>query len=151
MTTDVQARDAINTVVNTAWNASVPAIAGAVGNELRFQGKELPTNPVGYYARVGQSIIGQPIVSMADENTFGNNKRRYETFGLAIVQLFAPKSAVNGFKNGLSIASVVRDAFRSAGQTGEVWYEDAKISSLPDDGASWRWNVTATFRYDEIR
>lgn len=147
---DTEALAEINITVENAWTAGVPSIAGSAGHSLRFKGKK-EANPAGYWARVSADRIASPLASLADETTFGNNKKRYETTGVVFVQVYAPKSENNSFKKGLQIAEIVRDAFRSAGQAGSVWYEDARINDLPDDGSSWRWNVVATFRYDTIR
>ena len=148
--TDNEAYNEINTLVETAWTTNVPAVAGTDGNELRFKGKELKENPTGFWGRVTQDILGQPIRSHADETTFGTIKKRYETFGTCTVLINAPKSLKNANKRGFDIAQVVRDAFRKAGQWGEVWYLNPRINSLIDDGTNYRWNVVADFRYDTI-
>lgn len=146
--TDLQASDEINALVSTAWDGAT-ALVGP-NNELRYKGKSERTNPPSYWGRVSQQIVAQPTASMADENTFGSARKRYETFGLVFVQVFAAKSDANAHRKGFQLSELVRDAFRRAGQSGSVWYENARINPLTDDGSNYRWNVVAEFRYDTI-
>lgn len=155
--TDSEAYNFIFGLVATAWAAGVPAIAADSGTgkpddpyELRFKGKEDKDNPSGFWAWSKQDIVEQEIRSMSDENTFGMAQKRYETFGISITTVYAPKSLWNASKRGFQIAQVIRDAFRANGQAGAVWFQNARINTLVDDDINYRWNVVADFRYDTI-
>jgi hypothetical protein len=148
--TDTQAAAEIESIVTTAW-AGVAAIAGAAGNELRIEGDEKGTNPSGYWARLSIQIVSQELASFSDENTYGANQRRYETVGLVFIQLFAPKSKASSYDNGRLIAALVRDALRTAGVSGNVWFENVRVNPLTPDGTNYRWNIVGDIRYDTLQ
>lgn len=150
--TDIQAMDEINAVIKATWTADAPGIVGTA-NELRFQSleKKDPPSPKIFWGRVSQQVVSQLLASMADETTFGQNKRRYETIGLVFVQIFGPKSVRNAFRLGTRLASAVRDGLSGHGTSGSVEFAAMRVQALPDDGESYRWNVVAEFSYDTIR
>lgn len=149
--TDSEARDEMYAVMNTAWNAgAITAIAAPASINIRFVGIPLE-EPTGYWVRISSQIIEQLLASMADETTFGNNKRRYETSGIVFAQLFAPKSEKNAYDKGFRVAQILRNAFRSHGQSGNVTFTNARINPLSEDGSSYKWNVVADFSYDTVQ
>ena len=149
--TDKEATDEINTLVLTAWDAgALAAIENDTLGTLEWQGRTSEEKPDGFWARVTQQIVSQAQRSLADENTFGANQKRYETHGVVTVQVFGPSRSKNAFRKGDALASLLRDAFRTAGQTGNVWYSNARKRYLTMDGAELRWNVVAEFSYDTI-
>lgn len=149
--TDRQASDEINAMLLTAWNAgALAAIENDTLGELEWKGKVKVQKSGGFWARVSQQIVSQPQKSLADETTFGANKKRYETIGVVTVQVFAPIEVRNGYRKGDGLASLIRDAFREVGQGGEVWYRNSRKVALVDDGKEHRWNVIAEFSYDTI-
>lgn len=148
--TDLQARDEINTMLDAAWVAGGATAVGEAVIDLRWKGRKIKDEPQGFWAHVSHNIVTQRQVSMADERTFGANQKRYETAGFTTVQVFAPMDRRNGSEKGFKLASMLRDAFRAAGRSGNVWFENMRINDLPDDGTSHRWNVISEFKYDTI-
>lgn len=149
--TDSEAQDEINTLVNTTWaTGGLTAIENDTLGILEWQGRTSEEKPDGFWARVSHQIVDQSQRSLADENTFGANQKRYETHGITTVQVFGPSRAKNAFRKGDALASLLRDAFRTAGQSGSVWYVNARKRYLTMDGAELRWNVVAEFSYDTI-
>lgn len=149
--TDEQAYDEIQGVVQTTWDAGIAALVGATANELRFKGAEKTAPATGFWGFVYQQIVAQVLASFSDQDTFGQSKRRYRTFGNAIVQVWAPKGIYDAHRIGRAISSMLRDGFRAWGQQGNVIFLNMQYTSLPDDGQAYRWNVTAEFEYDTIR
>lgn len=149
--TDEQAYNEINRVIQVNWDAGIAALSGATPNELRFKGAEKGDPADGFWGFVSQQIVEQTLASFSDQDTLGQSKRRYRTYGNAFVQVFAPKGIYDAHRLGRAIASMVRDGFRAWGQQGNVTFLNMQYSPLPDDGEAYRWNVTAEFEYDTIR
>lgn len=150
--TDSEASDYINAVVNDAWKnaAAQTAIENDTLGEVEWKGKVVVQKSGGFWSRVSQQIVSQPQRSLADETTLGANKKRYETHGTVTVQVFAPTETRNSFRKGFKLAQYLRDAFRKAGQGGEVWFQHSRLNGGSNRGNEYQWNVVAEFSYDTI-
>lgn len=139
-----QARDAVVSLVRTAWIAgpSSAAIPLAFDN-VKFDkpGEDGSTTEAGPWAKITTRIIS------AGSETQGN--RRFTTEGVLTVQIFTPTGDGNTLGDVLS--QFVLDTLRAhVGTASGVWFFDATPNEIGLEGPWFQHNVTASFRYQEI-
>lgn len=79
-----------------------------------------------------------------------NGKRRYTTYGLVFVQLFAPKGPA-GQDQCRKLAIIAKSAYR--GQTagdGAIVFRNVRINELEPEENCYRINVVSEYEYDDI-
>lgn len=137
--TYAEARDAINALVTTAWNAAAP------GAPLLYDNldSERPAVPA-FFGRVTVRFFDGRLASLGN----ASGGRVYRREGLVYVQVFTPHG------KGLTQANVVSEALVRAienpGATGNIWFRDAHASEIGSDGAYYQINVVARFQYDLV-
>ncbi|AEX56100.1 minor tail protein [Burkholderia phage vB_BceS_KL1] len=149
-TTHSEARNEINALFNTAWNANAGALAGYVPN-IEWQGKQPRETPDSskYWARVSiQTVLEEQTTLSTCEGKPG--QKRYTASGLVFVQLFCPKSIVGSFEIGGKLAEVAKKAFRGKTTPGKVWFRNVRINELDPEDLYYRYNVVTEFEYDEL-
>lgn len=145
-----QARDEIFAVFNTAWQANAAAQAGYIP-EVRWQGVQYREIPDGskFWCRISKDNVFEEQTSLSTcVGTPG--QRRYTASGLAIVQLFCPKSNTESFAIGQKLAKVAQDAFRGRSTGNGMWFRNVRIKELDPEETCFRFNVVAEFEYDDI-
>jgi len=146
MTTTTAARDAIASLIRTAWIAPGSAtenvlllwdnVVAPKPAEDEF-GKALPWGRVTVRHATGEQETLAPIGS-----------RRYLSGGIVTVQVFTPFGDGHGL--GDQIVAVIKAAFRAAPVTHAVWFNNASITEIGVDGPWFNTNLDATFRYQEV-
>jgi len=143
----VSARSALCAHVDEAWQAGAVGIVGYIP-ELRFPRivyKE-PVNPSVHWGQVSIQSV------MSSQTAFGsgNKQRRYTEDGLIFIQLFAPKSEIEGAEQQDQLAHIMRAAFRGRSVPGKIWFRNARINDLDPEDEMLRLNVVAEYEYNEI-
>lgn len=116
----------------TGFDALYPNLAG-----------DPPTDPAPW-ARV--SISHSPGSQTLGDDTTG---RRYERYGLLLVQVFVPTG--EGLPRALNLAKIITDAFEGATTPSGVWFRNVRVNEVGPDGSWYQVNVIAEFTYDEIK
>jgi hypothetical protein len=144
-TTYSDANDNINLIAYTIWQQANP-IFGYIP-ELRFQGVELPTKPAAdkVWGRVSQQIIEDKQSSLANKN----GQRLYHAKGLLFIQIFVPRTNPDS-SLGRRFAQLVREAFRTESQDGQIWFTNQRILELPPTSENYPITVSVHFEYDNI-
>jgi hypothetical protein len=75
-------------------------------------------------------------------------RNRYRTDGYLMVQVFAPKSALNGCELSRRLAVLSRDVYRHI--DGPVKFMNGRIHELDSEQGFYRTNVIVDFTYDEV-
>lgn len=149
-TTHTGARNEINKLFNTAWQANAGAVAQYVP-PVEWQGvqpKDTP-NTSKHWARVSiQTVLEDQTTLSSCEGQPG--QKRFTASGLVFVQIFSPKSLGDGFKVGGLLAEVARNAFRGKTTDSHVWFRNVRINELEPEDLYYRHNVVAEFEYDEL-
>lgn len=143
----VDSTDDIFSAFKTLWDAEAALVVGYVP-EVRWQGVELPEKPDAskYWARASRLSVTEE-----QANLSGNDlKRRYTASGIAIVDIFCPKSDVEAMYNGRQLSAIARDSFRVSNATRVVWFRNARINEVAPDNDFLVFRVIAEFEYDEI-
>lgn len=144
----VEAVDSIYALFESKWNdGKVEELLGYVPDIL-WRNVELDSKPSSdkFWVRVSQQTINDGQSSFA--NNFGF--RRFTTYGLVFVQLFAPKSNPRANELAQQLAAFIRDIFRGKTEDECVWFRNSKIKELPEERDTYRFNVIAEYEYDEI-
>lgn len=118
--------------------------------EIRYQGKELATEPASdkLWMRLSKNTI------VSEQKTLSTcvsapGKKMYIEAGLVVLQLFIPKNNGDYAKAELW-AEVLRNAFRGVKTANGVWFRNAVIKELDPEVGFLRINVIAEFNYSEI-
>ena len=75
--------------------------------------------------------------------------RRFTRLGLLTMQLFTPFGG--GLAENDSIASALRAAVEGVSTPNGVWFRNARVAEVGQDGPWFQTNVLAEFEYDELR
>lgn len=145
-----QARDEINTLFLTAWNANAGAVVGYVP-EIRWQGVQYRDLPDGskFWVRVSKQTVFEEQTTLSTcEGKPG--QKRYTASGLVFVQVFCPKSNTQAFTLGQTLAKIARNAFRGKTTPGKIWFRNVRINELDPEELYERFNVVTEFEYDEL-
>ena len=141
-----QARDAVFSVIDTAWKASgaaselVPMHYDNVSADK--PGESAQTTEAGPWGRTTVRVISSP------QSTQGS-QRRYLTEGIVTVQVFTAQG--DGHALGDSLCAVVLDALRAHVPSSDgLWFFDAVANEIGQDGPWFQTNVGASFRYQEV-
>ena len=106
-----------------------------------------PENPAVHWGRLSiQSVMA----SQAAFCGYGNGAKKYQESGLVFIQLFGPRNEVEAAEQQDRLAQIARAAFRGISLPGKVWFRNARINNVPDEGEMLRLNVVADYYYNEI-
>ncbi len=142
--TIAQARDAISSVINSAWlaapvSAALPMLWDNVkGDRPGEDGATTQANP---WARTTLRIITSPQVTQG--------ARRFETTGAIVVQIFTPTG--DGHALGDQLMQVMVDALRAhVGGIGGLHFFDIVPNEIGPDGPWFNVNVNASVRFQAV-
>lgn len=141
------ARDELFTLFNAAWQ-SANAVVGYVP-EIRWQGAEESTEPdfSKFWCRVSRQTVAEPQTTFA----IGGSPKRYTSYGLVFVQVFAPKNESLAYEKMQQLAQVAKNAFRGKTTESGLWFRNVRVNdNLPMEEMMYRLNVIAEYQYDEI-
>jgi hypothetical protein len=150
VTNHIQARDDCARLFTERFEALNPDV------EIRYQGvlfalnkALLPVDPSKYWVRFSMRSVMSRQAAFVMSDDAEQSPIAYETNGLLFVQVFAPMSAVDGFRKGGLLAQDAQAIFRRAETPAGVVFRNARINELEDDTKSFRWNVIAEYEFDE--
>lgn len=140
------AMDEILGLFSTYWNAQTPAVNSGSVPAVAWPGVEF-TPPVNApWARITVKH------NTSRQVTFGEpGQRRFLRPGLVTVQVFTPVSAGGGLSLVAKLGIIARDAFEGRGTATGIWFRNARIQEVGDDGTWHQHNVVVEFEYDEVR
>lgn len=145
MTTQVEARDAINNAINVAWLAS--GVTGAI--ELQWD--NVKADPVGEDANGNSLPYARVTVrhfTSTQETLAGPGNRKHQTEGAVTVQIFTPTG--DGHTLADSIVPVLKTALRNV-SIGDLWFFDVRVNEIGQAQGPWfQQNLIAGFRYTEF-
>lgn len=139
----IQARDEMFQWFDDRWEPAVVPTILPDPVETRWQGVPEPAIPDDYFVRVSTQGAG------TDLGGFADTEKRYDTYGNLFVQVFAPMTAADSFRNGELLAIAARDIFLGSETGGGVWFRNARYVELDNDGKFYRWKVTVEFEFSE--
>jgi hypothetical protein len=148
MTTYAEATDLMYGVAVAAVKSS-QSIFGYVP-EMVFAKRASNTPPDGSktWVRIGRTTNKEQQGTLSNCEGI-NGAKRYDSFGLIWVQIFAPMVPGSDDK-ARALATLIRDAFRGK-RTGSVIFMDSAIVEVDDADKSIRYNVNSEFDYSEIQ
>lgn len=147
MTTITSARDAINTIIRTAWLASGTTSAIALlfddvvgdkpGDDVTNPSKNLP------YARVTVRHTGR-----TQETLGGVGARKHQTSGVVTVQVFTP------YGDGLTLSDAIVEVVKASMDnvrdvSTQLWFFDVTPLERGRDRAWFNVDVVGGFRYED--
>jgi hypothetical protein len=148
--TYADARDAIfRRVYESLTDGRVETLIGEAP-QIQFQSKEKATKPdlTKYFFRISIQSVRTKQASLSS-CVLVQGKRRYTSYGLVHIQVFAPKPKQNSIEIANQVAMILQNALRKP--TGNrVFFYNAAIKELPSEEDSYRLNVVADYEYDEI-
>lgn len=142
----VDAKNEIYATVSSQWTSVLVPIVGT-NNELRFFGVKYATEvPVTkYWGRLSLQTVSE------DQETLRNNVRRYRSYGIAMLLLFAPINDSQAGNKLDRIADDLRNLFRHCTAADNVQFSRARVVDNIDPEAAWlRANVVAEFEYNQF-
>lgn len=145
-----QAVDEIFGQFHNEWLASSAAIAGYVPH-IYWKGVEEPEKIDGsaYFVRASQQTVAEGQGSLTTQ-IGATTKRRWRTVGLVVIQIFCPRSDVQGMERGRLLAELARNCFRGQATENGVWFRNARIIEQPPEELFNRFNIVAEYEYDEV-
>lgn len=143
-----EAYDEILSTFTTAWNAGAAALVGYVPT-IKYPGLDLGAIPdqTKFWTRISVQTVDTRQRSLS-ALVGTQHKRRYNSNGLVLVQIFAPKGQIDAVEKLQSLGQLALSAFRACPQN--VTFRNQTIDELPPENGCPRLNVIASFEYDEI-
>lgn len=143
-----EAYDEILSTFTTAWSAGAAALVGYVP-PIKYSGLDLGAIPdkTKFWARISVQTVDTRQRSLSSL-VGAQHKRRYNSNGLVLVQIFAPSGQIDAIEKIQSLGQLALSAFRTCPQN--VTFRNQTIDELPPENGCPRLNVIASFEYDEI-
>ncbi len=135
--TPAQARDAIQDAFNVKWGTSAPLTPVAYDN-VNFD----PTKINVAWVRLNIQFTSGSIQTLG-----GVGQRTFRNFGIVFVQIFT-LSGKNTVEND-GLAFTAKSVFKGVQLTGGLWFRNAQIVTVGNEGKWYQQNVSAEFIYDE--
>ncbi len=139
-TNQIEAQDAVLSLVKTTWDAN------ANGAELFYdnKGADRPDVP----AIFGRTVVRHTFSERASIGSAGNGSKVNRRFADVYVQIFCPQGSSTDTIRTLaeSMANALEDADHTIG----VRIRDTQINELGSDGVYWQLNVVTSFSYDRV-
>lgn len=117
--------------------------------EVRYPGKEVPTSPQGYWIRP-TTIMADEVQATLSDDVGAPGQKRYNSAGILIVQMFAPKTELNSDWWLLDAATKVQKTLRQASGKHCVNFRNVRIADVTPEDQFYRYNVIAEFEFDQI-
>lgn len=133
----------------TAWEANSGAVNGGTVPSVHYPG--MPFSPTDG-AAWGRIVIRHRTAEQATlqgDALYGSGTR-FEKFGDVTVQIFQPVQPNGGVVLGQELADVAKAAFEGERTANGIWFQNVVITEVGVDGPWFQFNVTASFRYDEL-
>lgn len=144
------AMDEIRQTFVDKWEAESASIVGYIP-EVRYANLEKKETSDGskYWVRVSVQTASE------EQSTLSNceglpGQKRFTNFGIAIIQIFCPKSDVRSNELGEKLAMLSRNAYRGKATKGRVWFRNTRIQELAPEELFYRFNVVTEYEYDEL-
>ena len=134
-----------------AWKLGAPPIVGYLP-EIRWMGvpfRELPPSSQ-FWARASIQTMGtqQATLSTCEGAPY---QRKYNTYGLVVIQVFCPRSDTQAAEKGRQLAMVAQEAFQGRATENKIWFRKVRITELPPEELYERFNIIGEFNYDTIK
>ena len=143
-----QARDEIQALFQSAWNANSPALNGGTAPRVEWDGVSDGTSrdPAKPYAAVFVRHSG------SSQATLGRvGQRRFNRRGLVVVQVYTPINNRVGLSLAESFAIIARNAYEGVGTSSGIWFRNTRINEIGPDKSWYRMDVLSEFEYDELK
>ncbi|MBT9158782.1 MAG: hypothetical protein DDT26_00029 [Dehalococcoidia bacterium] len=140
-TTTLAARDEVMRVVNRALSSRPDLV-------VRYQGLDTQSSPDPNTDWIHVEMKHADGVQASLVGPEGEGSR-WRQFGTIAVQCFA-RAAVGGMRDAITVACVIRDAFRGKSTPGGVWFRGHTIREIGPHKSWFQVNVSVLFEYDEI-
>lgn len=148
MTTN--AEGAVNEIYNlftAGWNAGASAIVGYIP-KIQYYGideGETPDNSK-FWVRLSTQEVNSEQGTLS-ESVVSQGSKRYETYGLIFLQIFAPKRS-DAITIIRKLAQLAKSIFHNS--TTNVIIRNASIKEAPSENGAIRFNVIAEYEFSEI-
>jgi hypothetical protein len=146
ITTEEAAYDDIRATFKARWDFATTAIVGYVPPILYAGVVQAQPSANQCWCRISTQTVLTEQAALSDSA----GKRRDETSGIVIVQMFIPLASPDGDLLARRLATTAKKAFLRRSQSGTIWFRRARVVELEPDGTSHRRNVVAEFEYDEL-
>lgn len=150
MTSTPTARDEIQALFLTAWNAAAAAANGGTLPKVYWQWVEVRDSdkPKGSEAWARVTVLHNE----GGQATFGTpGNRVFEREGIVTVQVFTPQKLDQGGTRLEALGVIARNAFEGKATAGDVWFRNVRLQEASPDEPWWQLNVLAEFSYDELK
>lgn len=150
MTSTPTARDEIQALFLTAWNAAAAAANGGTLPKVYWQWVEVKDSdkPKGSEAWARVTVLHNE----GGQATFGTpGNRVFEREGIVTVQVFTPQKLDQGGTRLEALGIIARNAFEGKATAGDVWFRNVRLQEASPDEPWWQLNVLAEFSYDELK
>ena len=135
--TQAEANTAIVQAFNTAWG-----VPGVTLTPIKYDNIEFDAANINVpWVALNVQFTGGEIASIG---TVGG--RNFRNFGLVFVQVFTPSGSNRLINDGF--ARTAKNVFRGV-QLGTMWFRNAQVITVGNEGKWFQQNVSAEFIYDE--
>lgn len=88
----------------------------------------------------------------SDQATLGDQSgnRVFGSQGMIVIQCACPLLNGQGFTGAERMAIIARNAYRGKQTPDCIWFTEAKIQEVGQDGGFYIFNTSAVFHYDEV-
>lgn len=147
-----EARNQICELALTNWTANAPGIVGTYTPELYMPRipRRSPPDQAKHWAQLSINTVMSNQAAFVGYTREDRKAKKYEESGLVFIQLFGPRSAVDGAEIQDRLAQMARAGFRGKSTAGKVWFRNARINDIPPENEMLRLNVVAEYEYYEI-
>lgn len=119
--------------------------------ESRWQGNEESNKPDSskLWYRVSRQTVTNPQTGFG--NSDSQSRAKYTNYGILFVQLFIPKTPIDSYSKGQTLAQMlVTESFRNKTTEGKIIFRNPRIQPLPPETDLNRINVVVDYEYDEV-
>lgn len=135
----------------TYWNEKVPELAILPYiPALRYQGLIYPEPDTNKYFCLLSTVTIRAEQATLAVNVGDPGKRRYKVRGLIFAQIYGPRNQPGSHAIAGKLAKLGQSAFRAYPRDHNVWYTNATVENLEPEKNWVRWNVSASFTFDEF-
>lgn len=143
---EAQARDMMVAHIEAAWQAFDWSLLTLTEKpRIAYPGRQFEPDVTKPYVRWNARHAGAPQKGFSDQP----NGRRFEPFGLIMIQCLAPEVNGDGFEVAEKMAILARDAYRGA-RSDCITFTNCYIREIGSDNGWFIFNTYATFDYVEV-
>lgn len=147
-----QARKEVFARIDAVWQDKAEPIVGYLP-EMRYQGVPEGSRPDKdkYWARSALQEVRTINSAHIMSNEPGESPAEFTSYGLVIIQVFAPKE-MGAWEIGEQLAGILQRCFMAANTNSGVWFRNPRINELDQDRDDWfRWNVIVEYQFDQVK